>query len=121
MLCCTLEDGSARAARRTGESREISGLRITLEMSNIAALAPSFTWGGGYTGGGYMGGGGGDVGWFVGVCEGGWVGGGGVVLPWGVGLIPRPRVEARSEADRRTADRIGGGGGGRQAGTVCVG
>ena len=45
----------------------------------------------------------------------------GLLLPWGGGLIPRPRVEARSEADRRTADRIGGGGGGRQAGTVCVG
>ena len=43
VLSCTLEDGSASAARRTGERREISGLRITLEMSSIAALAPSFT------------------------------------------------------------------------------
>ena len=38
-----LEDGSERAARRTGDRREISGLRMTLEMSSMAAFAPSFT------------------------------------------------------------------------------
>ena len=38
-----LEDGSASAASSMGDRREISGLRMTEDMSSMAALAPSFT------------------------------------------------------------------------------
>ena len=122
VMCCVVLHLGGRVCESCEEDGGESGdLRVADHAGDVQhrCLGALLHLGGGVHRGGVHGRGGGDVGWFVGVCEGGWVGGGGVVLPWGVGLIPRPRVEARSEADRRTADRIGGGGG--QAGTSWVG